>query len=149
MKYHKKKIGILLAGTFKGKSCRLAIECYAKTAEIKVTLFPVDGSAPIVLTQNLGQPMPLYQAFLSDGILDVGNTDFMDYAERNGLGYIADIKRYDIDVLSGRPRKTTAVFQFNKTALRKVHPLGCARYEWYEHRLKCRAPYKPYTAISA
>lgn len=86
MKYLNKRAGFLLPGTFRGKACRLSVECYPKTAEIKAALLPTDGSAPILLTQNLGQPMPPYQAFLADGILELGSTEFMDYAERNGLG---------------------------------------------------------------
>lgn len=54
MKCFDKKAGLLLSGTFRGKACRLSVECYPKTAEIKATLLPADGSAPIPLTQNLG-----------------------------------------------------------------------------------------------
>ena len=56
MKCFDKKAGLLLSGTFRGKACRLSVECYPKTAEIKATLLPADGSIrdPIPLTQNLG-----------------------------------------------------------------------------------------------
>lgn len=138
MKYQKKSVGALLSGTFRGTAYRLSVECYPKTAEIKATLFPLDGSPPVCLTQNLGQPMPPYQAFLADGILEAGNSDFMDYAEQNGLGMIADFKRYAPDVFTGKLRKTAVIFQFDKTALRKLHPSGCARYERHSHRLKFR-----------
>lgn len=134
----KKYTGALLSGAFRDSVCRLSVECYPKTAEIKATLLPLDGSPPICLTQNLGQPMPPYQAFLADGILEPGSSDFMDYAEENGLGFIADFKRYDFDVFTGQPRRTAVVFQFDKTALRKLHPAGCARYERYSHRLRSR-----------
>lgn len=149
MSSHKKSIGYLLSGTFRGKCCRLSVECYPKTSEIKATLLPVDGSAPILLTQNLGQPMPPYQAFLAEGILELGNTDFMDFAERNDLGDIFDYKRYDPDVLTGYPRKTVAVFQFNRKALRRFHPLGCTRYERHSHRLKCRPVLWPGQSVGA
>lgn len=149
MKYLNKRAGFLLPGTFRGKACRLSVECYPKTAEVKVMLLPTDGSAPILLTQNLGQPMPPYQAFLADGILELGNTDFMDYAERNGLGYLADFKQYDTDLLTGQPRRIAAVFQFDKAALRKIHPSGCARYERHSHRLKCRPAFQRCRAIGA
>lgn len=149
MKYLNKRAGFLLPGTFRGKACRLSVECYPRTAEIKAMLLPTDGSAPILLTQNLGQPMPPYQAFLADGILELGSTEFMDYAERNGLGYLADFKRYDTDLLTGQPRRIAAVFQFDKAALRKIHPAGCARYERHSHRLKCRPAFRRCRAIGA
>lgn len=149
MKCFNKKTGLLLSGTFRGKACRLSVECYPKTAEIRATLLPTDGSAPIPLTQNLGQPMPPYQAFLDNGILELGSTEFMDYAERNGLGYLADFKRYDTDLLTGRPRRIAAVFQFDKAALRKIHPFGCARYERYSHQLKCRPAFRRCRAMGA
>ena len=149
MNESKKRVGLLLSGTFRGKACRLSVECYPKTAEIKVTLLPTDGSAPIPLTQNLGQPMPPYQAFLADGVLELGSAEFMDYAERNGLGYLADFKRYDTDLLTGRPRRIAAVFQFDKAALRKIHPSGCARYERHSHRLRCRPAFRWCVAVGA
>lgn len=149
MKYQKKTVGALLPGTFRGAACRLSVECYPKTAEIKATLFPQDGSPPICLTQNLGQPMPPYQAFLADDILEIGNTDFMDYAERNCLGTIVDFKHYDLDMVSAQPRKTAAVFQFDKAVLRKIHPSGCARYERHSRRLKCRPVLQRYQTMGA
>lgn len=149
MNESKKRVGFLLSGTFRGKTCRLSVECYPKTAEIKVMLLPTDGSVPILLTQNLGQPMPPYQAFLADGILELGSTEFMDYAERNGLGYLADFKRYGTDLLTGQPRRIAAVFQFDKAALRKIHPSGCARYERHSHRMKCRPMFRRCQSIGA
>lgn len=149
MNDRKKSIGYLLSGTFRGKACRLSVECYPKTSEIKATLLPVDGSAPIPLTQNLGQPMPPYQTFLAEGILEMGNTDFVDFAMENDLGDIVDFKRYDLDVLTGQPRKMVVVFQFNRTALRKYHPLGCARYEQHSRRLKCRPALRQRQAVGA
>lgn len=149
MSCQKKSIGCLLSGTFRGKACRLSVECYPKTPEIKATLLPVDGSPPILLTQNLGQPMPLYRAFLADGILELGNTDFMDFAEQNDLGDFFDIKRYDTDVLTGRTRKTAVVFQFNRAALRKYHLRGCVRYEQHSRRLKRRPASWQHQAMGA
>lgn len=149
MKYLSKKAGCLLSGTFRGKTCRLSVACYPRAAEIKAALLPTDGSVPILLTQNLGQPMPPYQAFLADGILELGSTEFMDYAERNGLGYLVDFKRYDTDLLTGQPRKIAAVFQFDKAALRKIHPSGCSRYERHSHRLKCRPAFRRCVAMGA
>ena len=119
----------ILSGTYKGSSCRLQVECYPKTAEVKVTLLPVEGSAPIVLTQNLGQSMPLYQSFLSDGLLDLNDNGFMAFMEENGLGYIVDYKKYNHDVLTGRPRRLAVVFQFNRSALQQFDPIGCQRFE--------------------
>lgn len=119
----------ILSGTYKGSPCRLQVECYLKTAEVKVTLLPVKGSAPITLTQNLGQSMPLYQAFLSDGLLDLNDNGFMEFMEENGLGYIVDYKKYDRDVFTGRPRRLAAVFQFNRAALQQFDPVGCQRFE--------------------
>ena len=149
MKCLNKKAGLLLFGTFRGKACRLSVECYPKTAEIKVILLPTDGSEPIPLTQNLGQPMPSYQAFLADGILELGNTEFMDYAEQNGLGYLVDFKRYDTDLFTGQPRRIAAVFQFNKTVLRKAHPSGCVRFERHNRRLKCHPTFRRCVAVGA
>ncbi len=149
MNHQKKRARCLLTGTFRKSACRLSVECYPKTEEVKVTLLPADGSPPICLTQNLGQPMPPYQAFLADGILETGSSDFMDYAEKNGLGYIADFKRYDFDVFTGQPRKTAAVFQFNKTVLRGIHPSGCARYERHSHHLRCRPGIRRFQTVGA
>lgn len=128
----------VLAGTFRGKSYRLKVECYSKTPEIKVQLIPTDGSDRITLTQNLGQTMPLYQAFLGDGILDIHDSDFMDYMEKNRLGRIVDFKRYDPDVFTGQLRRMAAIFQFNSSALRRYHAAGCTRYESHYTSLKRR-----------
>lgn len=128
----------VLSGTYHGKTYRLKVECYSKTAEIKVQLLPTDGSDRITITQNLGQPMPFYQAYLADGILDPGDGSFMAYMERNGLGHIVDYKQYHYDVVCDRYRSRVAVFQFSRTALRSFHPTGCARYETQSARLKRR-----------
>lgn len=132
----------ILSGTYKGSPCRLQVECYPKTAEVKVTLVPVNGNAPLVLTQNLGQSMPLYQAFLSDGLLDLNDNGFMEFMEENGLGYIVDYKKYDRDVFTGCPRRLAAVFQFERTALQKFDPIGCRRFErhYASQELKLRHP---------
>lgn len=119
----------ILSGTYKSGPCRLQVECYPKTTEIKVTLVPINGSAPLTLTQNLGQSMPLYQAFLSDGLLDLSDNGFMEFMEENGLGYIEDYKRYGRDFITGRPRRLAAVFQFDRTALQQFDPIGCQRFE--------------------
>lgn len=128
----------VLSGTYHGKTYRLKVECYSKTAEIKVQLLPTDGSDRITITQNLGQPMPFYQAFLADGILALGDDSFMDLMERNGLGHIVDYKRYNYDVVYDQYRDLAAVFQFNRAALRSFHAAGCARYETQSARLKRR-----------
>lgn len=73
MNDRKKSIGYLLSGTFRGKACRLSVECYPKTSEIKATLLPVDGSAPIP-TRRSGAAMRL-SGFFGEGILELGNTD--------------------------------------------------------------------------
>ena len=52
---------------------------------IKVQLLPVNAGERITMTQNLGQPLPRYQAFLCDGMLEVDSTAFMDYMEENDL----------------------------------------------------------------
>ena len=77
-----------------------------------------------------------YQAFLSDGMLEVDSTAFMDYMEENDLGYIVDYKRYDADVFTGVNRRTAAVFQFHSAALRRLNKVGCQRYEGDYTRLK-------------
>lgn len=130
----------ILSGTYKSSPCRLQVECYPKTAEIKVTLVPINGSAPLMLTQNLGQSMSLYQAFLSDGLLDLSDNGFMEFMEENGLGYIVDYKRYAHDIFTGRPRRLAAVFQFDRAALQKYDPIGCRRYErhYAKQQLKLR-----------
>lgn len=103
---------------------------------IKVQLLPVNAGERITMTQNLGQPMPRYQAFLCDGMLEVDSTAFMDYMEKNDLGYIVDYKRYDADVFTGVSRGTAAVFQFHSAALRRLNKVGCQRYEGDYTRLK-------------
>lgn len=127
-----------LAGDFKGAAHRVQIECYPKTAEIKVLLLPADGREPISITQNLGQPMPPYQAFLAEDILDPCDNGFMALMEQNGLGYIVDYKRYDADGVTGRKRRVAAIFQFNQDALQRLTPGGCARYERHYAKLMRR-----------
>lgn len=112
------------------------VECYPNTPAIKVQLLPVNAGERITMTQNLGQPLPRYQAFLCDGMLEVDSTAFMDYMEENDLGYIVDYKRYDADVFTGVNRRTAAVFQFHSAALRRLNKVGCQRYEGDYTRLK-------------
>lgn len=100
----------ILSGTYKGNTYRIKVECYPNTPEIKVQLLPVNAGERITMTQNLGQPLPRYQAFLCDGMLEVDSTAFMDYMEENDLGYIVDYNRYDADVFTGAGRRTAAVF---------------------------------------
>ena len=119
----------ILLGRFMDSPCRLQVECYPKTAEIKLTLVSSTGPDTVLLTQNLGQDLPPYQAFLSEGILDVNNTSFMDFADANRLGFISAYKRYNIDLFSGRPRKMAALFQFDKVVLMAQDPAGCSHYE--------------------
>lgn len=109
---------------------------YPNTPAIKVQLLPVNAGERITMTQNLGQPLPRYQAFLCDGMLEVDSTAFMDYMEENDLGYIVDYKRYDADVFTGVNRRTAAVFQFHSAALRRLNKVGCQRYEGDYTRLK-------------
>ena len=80
---------------------------------------PGHAGERITMTQNLGQPMPRYQAFLCDGMLEVDSTAFMDYMEKNDLGYIVDYKRYDADVFTGVSRGTAAGFS---VPLRRAAP---------------------------
>lgn len=80
----------ILSGTYKGNTYRIKVECYPNTPAIKVQLLPVNAGERITMTQNLGQPLPRYQAFLCDGMLEVDSTAFMDYMEENDLGYIVD-----------------------------------------------------------
>ena len=138
----------ILSGRFKSSPCRLQVECFPKTAEVKVTLIPLKGSAPITLTQNLGQGMPLYQAFLSDGLLDLNDSGFMEFMEENGLGYIVDYKRYDHDVFTGRPRRLAAVFQFNRAALQHFDPIGCQRFERHYAKRQFKTRHAKKTACS-
>lgn len=126
----------ILQGTYKGKQYRLKVECYSKTPAIKVQLIPTDGSDRITVTQNIGQPLPRYQSYLGEDILDVDSFEFMAYMEQNNLGHIADYKRYNPDIVTGRMRKTAALFQFHSAALRKFHASGCARYESHYAKLK-------------
>lgn len=126
----------ILSGTYKGNTYRIKVECYPNTPEIKVQLLPVNAGERITMTQNLGQPLPRYQAFLCDGMLEVDSTAFMDYMEENDLGYIVDYKRYDADVFTGAGRRTVAVFQFHSAALRRLNKAGCQRYEGDYTRLK-------------
>lgn len=126
----------ILSGTYKGNTYRIKVECYPNTPAIKVQLLPVDAGERITMTQNLGQPLPRYQAFLCDGMLEVDSTAFMDYMEENDLGYIVDYKRYDADVFTGVNRRTAAVFQFHSAALRRLNKVGCQRYEGDYTRLK-------------
>lgn len=126
----------ILAGTYKGNTYRIKVECYPNTPEIKVQLLPVNAGARITMTQNLGQPLPRYQAFLRDGMLELDNTAFMDYMEKNDLGYIVDYKRYDAEAFTGASRRTAAVFQFHSAVLRRLNKAGCQRYEGDYTRLK-------------
>lgn len=71
----------ILSGTYKGNTYRIKVECYPNTPAIKVQLLPVNAGERITMTQNLGQPLPRYQAFLCDGMLEVDSTAFMDYME--------------------------------------------------------------------
>ncbi len=99
-------------------------------------LLPVNAGERITMTQNLGQPLSRYQAFLCDGMLEVDSTAFMDYMEENDLGYIVDYKRYNADVFTGVNCRTAAVFQFHSAALRRLNKVGCQRYEGDYTRLK-------------
>ena len=126
----------ILSGTYKGNTYRIKVECYPNTPAIKVQLLPVNAGERITMTQNLGQPLPRYQAFLCDGMLEVDSTAFMDYMEENDLGYIVDYKRYDADVFTGVNRRTAAVFQFHSAVLRRLNKVGCQRYEGDYTRLK-------------
>lgn len=44
------------------------------------------------------------------GCVEADSTAFMDYMEKNDLGYIVDYKRYYADVFTGVNRRTAAVF---------------------------------------
>ena len=68
----------ILRGTYKGKQYRLKVECYSKTPSIKVQLIPTDGSDRITVTQDIGQSLPRYQAYLVENILDVDSFDITD-----------------------------------------------------------------------
>ena len=82
----------ILSGTYKGNTYRIKVECYPNTPAIKVQLLPVNAGERITMTQNLGQPLPRYQAFLCDGMLEVDSTAFMDYMEKNDLG-VKDMRK--------------------------------------------------------
>ena len=56
----------ILSGTYKGNTYRIKVECYPNTPAIKVQLLPVNAGERITMTQNLGQPLPRYQAFLCE-----------------------------------------------------------------------------------
>lgn len=86
----------ILSGTYKGNTYRIKVECYPNTPAIKVQLLPVNAGERITMTQNLGQPLPRYQAFLCDGMLEVDSTAFMDYMEENDLGYIVDYNQLQL-----------------------------------------------------
>ena len=126
----------MLLGTYKGKQYRLKVDCYSKTPAIKVQLIPTDGSDRITVTQNIGQGLPRYQAYLGEDILDVDSFEFMAFMEKNNLGHIVDYKRYARDPLSGETRKIAALFQFHSSALRRFHAAGCTRYESRYAKLK-------------
>lgn len=127
--------GVIISNSETGLGS-VKVECYPNTPAIKVQLLPVNAGERITMTQNLGQPLPRYQAFLCDGMLEVDSTAFMDYMEENDLGYIVDYKRYDADVFTGVNRRTAAVFQFHSAALRRLNKVGCQRYEGDYTRLK-------------
>ena len=124
-----------LIGPFRGITCQVEAACFPKTAALNVLLVPSTGADIIALTQNLGQGLPLYQAFLGEGILNVDDSAFMDFAEANGLGHIVAYKRYDIDLVPGQARKVAAVFQFDRTSLMALDPVGCSRYEQHYAKL--------------
>ena len=134
--YHALIYGFLLEKKLEIREYYDKVECYPNTPAIKVQLLPVNAGERITMTQNLGQPLPRYQAFLCDGMLEVDSTAFMDYMEENDLGYIVDYKRYDADVFTGVNRRTAAVFQFHSAALRRLNKVGCQRYEGDYTRLK-------------
>ena len=117
----------ILSGTYKGNTYRIKVECYPNTPAIKVQLLPVNAGERITMTQNLGQPLSRYQAFLCDGMLEVDSTAFMDYMEENDLGYIVDYKRYNADVFTGVNCRTAAVFQFHSASVTKGTIRGSSR----------------------
>ncbi len=89
----------------------------------------------VPITQNLGSIMPMYQCVLADGMIGPGNEAFMDYAEKNHLGYILQYKWFDFDAFSHRPRRVAVVFQFNPERLEELDPPGCKRYEKHNAKL--------------
>lgn len=128
----------ILRGTYRGKTYRLKVECYSRTQEIKVQLLPTDGSDRITITQDLGQNMPFYQAFLADDALDMAG-EFMALMEQNGLGYILDYRRHNVYAAAQAPCKAAVLFQFRSSALRKFHAAGCTSYERHYGQLKRRS----------
>lgn len=88
----------ILSGTYKGNTYRIKVECYPNTPAIKVQLLPVNAGERITMTQNLGQPLPRYQAFLCDGMLEVDSTAFMDYMS---IGFIPSGSRRICPMRSG------------------------------------------------
>lgn len=127
----------ILTGSFRGTHRSIQVECYPKTAEIKVLLLSTCHE-PIVITQNLGQSLPPYQAFLAENMLDLCDNGFMSFMEENNLGYIADYKHYDANVFTGQPRRIAAIFQFDRSVLKQLDPMGCARYERHYFQQKRR-----------
>lgn len=126
----------MLQGTYKGKQYRLKVECYSKTPAVKIQLLPTDGSDRVTVTQDVGQGLPHYQAYLGEGILDVDSFEFMAFMERNNLGHIADFKHDVRDMSTGEVRETMVLFQFHPSVLRRFHSSGCARYESRYAKLK-------------
>lgn len=126
----------LLLGTYQGKTYRLKVKCCSKTPQLKVQLLPSDGSGRITITQELGQSLPRYQAYLADGLLDVEDDSFMAFLERNELGHIVDYRRVPGDPEAGQPGRLAALFQFHSGALRRYHSAGCDSYEIHYARLK-------------
>ena len=127
----------ILTGRFRGAHHSIQVECYPKTAQIKVLLHSACHE-PIIITQNLGQALPLYQTFLAEDMLDLCDNGFMGFMEENNLGYIADYKRYDTNVFTGQPRQIAAVFQIDGNVLKQFDPMGCARYECHYFQQKRR-----------
>lgn len=132
----------VLTGSFRGNHHSIQVQCYPKTAEIKVFLLSA-GHEPLIITQNLGQALPPYQAFLAEDMLDLCDNGFMDFMEENRLGYIADYKRYDTNVFTGQPRQIAVVFQFDQNTLKHLDPMGCAQYERYYIQQKRRLERRP------
>ena len=125
----------LLSGEYRGRNYKIRVMCYRKTPSVQVELIPPHGGEAITITQNLGGRMPLYQCVLADGILGPDDGGFMDFMEANGLGYIADYKWYDRNVVTGQPRRLAAVFQFDARRLRVLDPAGCKQYEKHNDKL--------------
>ena len=126
----------MLQGSYKGKQYRLKVECYSKTPAVKIQLLPTDDSDRVTVTQDVGQGLPRYQAYLGEGVLDVDSFEFMAFMERNNLGHIADFKHDVRNMSTGEVRKTVVLFQFHPSALRRYHSSGCTRYESHYAKLK-------------